>query len=485
MTIERGHPGFTHDLHSVHHYLIQPNPLIRNDELNLLSKFGLEYVHPGAFQTTILSDFSTLEVFDDLDRTCQSIARHSEKDAEAYRDLAMLGARVLPMLMAGMYTVPLPLHVTLGMLSGNEDGRRIIDMMFRSPLQVVDELFESDHIKIHMIRSATEHTLGFPDDMGNGLCVLLTTALQHNFKTGMPIGGSGALAAALARCIEYHGGTIIKNAKVEKVLTSGGRATGLLTTDGDEYAARDAVVASIHPRNLDKFVDGIPDTVVARGKRTIQSPYGIIKIDGGLKEPLKKNMPSHISEDSIVKWIFADNLRDFLKAFDPMRHGEINYDRPLLAGSDMQIPGRSPEDNPLLYLLQHVPYKLADGGAQKWDEIKERVADNMIEKAAYFMPNLTPDNILFRLVDSPLDMERHSPNSMVDGDACGLGFHLFQFGGMRPTPELSNYAVPNVEGLYLSGPFMHPGGGVFSIGRPVAIKMFDDMGIDFDKVVAQ
>src|SRR3954468_22067693 len=38
-------PGFAHDSCSSAHVLIQSNPLMRDDELGLLSRYGLEYVH--------------------------------------------------------------------------------------------------------------------------------------------------------------------------------------------------------------------------------------------------------------------------------------------------------------------------------------------------------------------------------------------------------------------------------------------------------
>ena len=57
--------------------------------------------------------------------------------------------------------------------------------------------------------------------------------------------------------------------------------------------------------------------------------------------------------------------------------------------------------------------------------------------------------------------------------------------GHRPTPDLGSFRVPGVEGLYLAGPFMHPGGGVFGAGRATAIQFMDDIGIDFDKVCAR
>jgi hypothetical protein len=31
------------------------------------------------------------------------------------------------------------------------------------------------------------------------------------------------------------------------------------------------------------------------------------------------------------------------------------------------------------------------------------------------------------------------------------------------------------------GPFQHPGGGVFGAGRATAMKMFDDLRMDFQK----
>ena len=50
-------PGFRHDLHSATHIVIQGNPVIRNDELQLISKFGLKYIYPdGVFSTFRRSD---------------------------------------------------------------------------------------------------------------------------------------------------------------------------------------------------------------------------------------------------------------------------------------------------------------------------------------------------------------------------------------------------------------------------------------------
>ena len=78
-------PGFKTDLCSVWHGFIQPNPLILHDELGLKSKFGLEYVSPNEQATTVSDDDLFITLYKDLDDTCQSIAKFSEHDAEAYR----------------------------------------------------------------------------------------------------------------------------------------------------------------------------------------------------------------------------------------------------------------------------------------------------------------------------------------------------------------------------------------------------------------
>jgi phytoene dehydrogenase-like protein len=483
VTLERNVPGFKYDKHSMVHILIQANPLITRDELGLLSQFGLKYDYPPIGTATILEDYRTLAFDFDIDKTCASIAEYSRKDAETYREFALWGKRVLPLIMAGMFNVPVPMSSFLGILEQSEDGRRLIDVMLRSPYQIVDELFESDILKIHLLKIVSEHILQFPDDMGTGLGLLVMPAFLHTHKLGLPVGGSGALSAALARCIEHHGGEIRTDCEVTRVLTSGDRATGLETKTGERFMAKDAVVAAIHPRHLDRFVDGLDHDLLQRARRTRPGPFTLFKIDAALSGPLQKRIPAELT-DAIVELVFANTLAEFMESFDPLRHRRPGLDRPLLGGSDLAPPGRVPDGKALLYMVSWQPYALADGGPQKWDEIKERTADRLLEKAAHFIPGLVPENIIGRDVDSPLDIERYSPNSMLCGDISGLGFQFFHTGGYRPTPELSRYAVPGVERLYLCGPFMHPGGGIFGVGRPTAIKIFSDLRIDFEKTVA-
>lgn len=482
ITLERTLPGFLHDQHSAAHIIIQANPLLLNDELGLLSRFGLKYNYSEMAGSTILYDFRCLKVYHDLDLTCQEIARHSEKDAEAYREFTQWSVKMLPMVMAGMFNVPIPMGAFIGMLESNEDGRRMLDLMLRSPLQIVDHLFESDIVKIHLLKLASEGILQFPDDMGTGFGLMLLPALMHRHRTGRPVGGSGELSKALGRCLEYHGGEIRTGVEVESVIVRGGKAVGLRSTDKEEFMARDAVVASIHPQRLDRFVDGLDDKLVRRARNTLPAPYSLFKIDAALDGPIESRVPADAL--GIREVIFANTLTEFLESFDPLRHGRVQTDRPLVGGAPSALPGRVPDGRSMLYLVSYQPYSLDRQGPARWDEIKERTADAILEKFTHFYPGLTPDRVMARAVDSPLDCERWSPNSFVNGEPHGLGMQFFHTGGLRPIPELARFAVPGIDSLYLCGPFMHPGGGIFGAGRPTAIKICDDLGIDFDRVLA-
>src|SRR5580658_1734279 len=90
-------PGYWHDEHSSVHIMIQGNPMLTQDELGLMSKFGLKYIYSDIPYASIYEDQTSIVSYKDLDKTCQSIAKISAKDAETYRKFALRSAQMLPM----------------------------------------------------------------------------------------------------------------------------------------------------------------------------------------------------------------------------------------------------------------------------------------------------------------------------------------------------------------------------------------------------
>jgi len=481
VTREINTPGYWHDEHSSVHIMIQGNPLIREDELGLLAKFGLEYRY-GIPYAMIFPDQSTLIAYRDLDQTCAGIARLSAKDAEAYRAFARRSMEIVPMMGAGMYAPPMPLGAMYAMFDQSEEGREILDAMQRSSLELANQLFENERVRVWLVRLVTEN-LQLPDELGTGFGLFLMPGLLHTYGVSQPVGGSGKLTEALVRCIEHFGGEVRCNCTVSRILSSGGRATGVRLDTGEEFRARDGVIGAIHPHRLRAFLDGVPERVLQRAERASLAPFSIMVSHYDLRHKAEFYAGTEVTQAIMLEFMASERMSDMLDDFDALRRGRIS-ERVLGAGGDESIadPLRAPPGRGLFHGITFAPYELADGGAARWDEIREQMGDRSLRHYQKFVKNLTSDNIIQRTVVTPLDHARNLPNSMVGGDLHGVAPYFYQTGGHRPTPDLGQYTVPGVERFYLVGPFQHPGGGVYGAGRATAMKMFEDLGLDFDKV---
>src|SRR5213078_3158527 len=104
------------------------------------------------------------------------------------------------------------------------------------------------------------HTGLGPDQATSGFMTqVIGVAVQEG---GMPIprGGGARLVDVLVRLIADHGGTCETGRDVERVLVRDGKAVGVRTADGEEIAAKRAVVANVTPTQLyGRLVDGHAD----------------------------------------------------------------------------------------------------------------------------------------------------------------------------------------------------------------------------------
>ena len=193
-------PGFAHDSCSSAHVLIQSNPLIRDDELDLLSTYGLEYVLTDPAVVLPQPDGDALVMHRDLDGTADEIARWSPADAEAFRDLLSEWSGGLAAV-HGRWSSGLPL--------GEDDAaRRYLALREQSAWDVVHQRFSHPTIRSFILWLAMA-TIQDPRRPGTGFLPSSTTAGRINFGWATPIGGSNALPNALIRQIEAHGGGVV------------------------------------------------------------------------------------------------------------------------------------------------------------------------------------------------------------------------------------------------------------------------------------
>ena len=306
-------PGFRFDLHSALHVNIQANPLIRNDELQLLSKYGLNYLYPDAVYSTIFDDQTSLITNKDVDRTCESIAKISEHDAEAYRKFAAMSMQVVPMVTQSLF-VPQPSQGQFfALLDQSIEGQEIFRALQMSKLEICREWFESDKVINHLLKFAAE-TLTAPDEKGTGFILYTMPGMVHTFPIGIPVGGSGALVDALMRCLSAHGAEFRKESPVEKVLTANGRATGVRLAGGEIINAKKGVIGMIHPWLLGDMVEGLDPGVVRRAKRVQTGSFSLMPLHLALKEA-----PKYRAGDAAGRVVLANYTPSTLESFLKIR----------------------------------------------------------------------------------------------------------------------------------------------------------------------
>ncbi|NIB38855.1 NAD(P)/FAD-dependent oxidoreductase [Pseudomaricurvus alkylphenolicus] len=475
-------PGFINDPHASGYYVCMANPAISHDELGLFAKHGLEFKYWKAGFATIFSDGSHITAYSDLDKTCEDIAKFSQKDAQTYREFAQDCAELLPLLSRGFSTPPMPTGNFMTMLESSVLGRKLAASMFMSVYEMLDHMYESPEVKIHIMKWCAEMMEG-PDIKGTGVVLYQLFGLAHTYDAAIPVGGSREVTNALLRCIEYHGGEIRTEAEVTGFKIVSGDVKGVYV--GDELIeARDAVIANIHPWRLQDFIPEVDPDVAASARMVHLSNHGAVNQQFALTEPPRLKAGKQFDEALCVEFVEKD-VEACRRVFDEYRYGYIpkHHLSPLTMINSNLDPSRAPEGQATMYLYHFAPRELADGGLEAWarPENREGFADAVLENYKQYTTNIDSSKIIARHIETPLEHHRHSMN-MMHGDIYGIGTTVGQLMGRRPTPELSQYQVPGISSLYLAGPIQHPGGTVTFGGRATAMRMAMDMDMNLKSI---
>src|SRR5262245_38800105 len=278
---------------------VMPPSIIRELELE---RHGYR-VAPVWGATHPLPDGSAIQLFnDDPQRTYDSIARFSKRDAERYPEWqAWIGgaaAVVGPLLMqvpprlGSLALGDLWAQAQVGWKMRRLGARGVADLTRLFAMSVndlIDEWFESDAVKGAIAAGAIIGAWSGPDAPGTAYALL-----HHSMSDvgdgamdswGYPYGGMGAVSQAIRRSAESAGCEVRTRARVMKILTPGGRARGVVLETGEEVQAR-VVVTTLHPkRSFLELVDrsALPEEFIRDIERW-RTRSGTVKINLVLSE---------------------------------------------------------------------------------------------------------------------------------------------------------------------------------------------------------
>ncbi|QRN99561.1 NAD(P)/FAD-dependent oxidoreductase [Archangium violaceum] len=477
-------PGFKSDPASTCHITIQANPLLLDDELGLMSKYGLKYHYPDILYSVVFPDDSSFICYRDIDRTCASIAeKFSARDADAYKRFCAWAGDGLEMMLPTMFSACPPTGQLFSMLDQSDAGRETMHALMLSGMQLLDEWFEDDRLKIAMARQASE-VIFDPHEVGTGSHLYMLTPFIHRFGIGVPEGGSGVLVDKLAECLRDHGATVRTRSGVRRILVQGGKATGVELETGETLTARRAVVSGVNVKQL--FLGmldpkELPSEMPHRVRRLKINPFQSFCQLMALEEAPRYKAGEEVNRSAMVEFSPATR-REFRRYFDDLQRGQLRPDVPAMVTQTLFDPTRAPPGKHTGYLHCYAPYHL-EQGAEKWDEIEMGVANEVLSHLERHTTNMSASNLIHRKIINPREIERRNA-AFIEGESTHLGNYLFQSMALRPLPGWGQYRTP-IDGLYMTGSSTHPGGSISAgSGRASAQILCQDLGIDFERLVA-
>ncbi|HVS49363.1 MAG TPA: NAD(P)/FAD-dependent oxidoreductase [Candidatus Dormibacteraeota bacterium] len=475
-------PGYVHDPCATAHNLIQSNPLMRNNELDL-DRYGLTYLSPDPVFTMPFLDGASITMWRDLDRTCAELARFSPPDAKAYRELLADWDVMAPVVNAERAMPPQPPNEVDALTRQSALGDEMLTIRRATALDIIKQRFREDHVRAFFawIAFMTLHPL---DESETGLMAFSLVAGRQRFSWIVPEGGSIQLPMALARIIDEHGGTILTSKPIVRIDVENGHATAVETSDGARYEAGKAIVSTIHVKHLGGLVgeEHLPDAYRA----------GVARWEPNLTmfatHYATSEAPRFNTERGAEPSVTVGALES-LEAYDAMlaayRSGRIDLKEPVFLALTPTVidPSRAPAGRHTFKLVSFLPYELAEG-PEHWDQVKGEVSNVLFDRLARLSPNLSKSIVLAEHVNSPLDLERRNPANWR-GSCHGGANSPEQSGYFRPVEGWSSYRTP-VAGLYQNGACTHPGGSVSGLpGRNCAGILLQDLGSSLQEAIAR
>ncbi len=463
-------PGYIHDVLSSWHPLFVSSPayaLLKDD----LEKFGLEYCNSHSPTAVVNADNDYFILTRSRAENIKAMNAHCAGDGERYA--------------AAMREFEQSLDLTFTLL-GNElwtwatarvllaalikRGPRYLVQFFGYALQSarnwLGRTFRSDLIRACLAPWPTHAGLG-PDAPGSGH---MARVIAYTLETaGCPVvkGGSDNIVRAFAQFIVSQGGELRVEADVEKILTKNGRAYGVVTADGAEFLADEAVICSVTPTQLYQRLSPAADVPAHIAGQAAAFQYGKagMQIHLALSEPAPWARPE-LAEVALVH--LTSDMDGVARAVNQAECGLLPEQATIVVGQPASLdPSRVPAGKGLLWIqLQELPAVIKGDAAGeiavpedgKWSEqVREAYADRVIARIARHIPNLE-QAILKRVVLSPVDLEALNIN-LVSGDPYAGACTMDQFLLWRPLAGVTNHNTP-LKSLYHIGASTHPGPGL-------------------------
>lgn len=470
---------FRYNLHATYMMLAELLPAYKDFAL---ARHEVVFIRPPVQFAFVYRDGKSLVLYTDPKKSAESVRRLSGPDGDAFeRMYAEFDEMTQDFVIPATYVPPMPALDQAELLGKTELGRKVLELSELSPLQIVDRYgFQDARVRAAILHLATMWGLQ-PEAGGVGYLVPLYVTRMLN--AALVRGGSHSLASGLHAALVTHGGKVLDWAEVSKITVQGGKATGVVLSDGREFSAR-AVVSTLDPPTTFLKLVGeseVPSDLAGAVKMWEWEPWSLLVSHWGIRGEPPAYRAAESNPDvnkALVNTIGVERPEDLLEHIEEMKAGRSfepagNVTCTSFHDSLQASPGPY---GPLHTVRWEcwAPFELASGD---WDTTKKDYAERCLAKLQEYAPNLKQAKLLFNYVDSPKDIERRLV-TMKRGSIKHGAYTPLQMGNFRPNDMASANRTP-VEALYVGGASTYPGGMVIlGPGYNAARAVAEDLGLD-------
>ena len=471
--------GFYHNTHAIYMMMTEYAPAYK--DLNLEELYGLKHIYPPLQYAMPFEDGSCLCLYNDLEKTCESIAKFSKQDADSYRELSTKFAGWMEDFL-GPYTYvqPKPTLEIAPAMDKTKMGKEMFELTDKTPAELVNGWFTDPHVRAMMLNTICFWGL---DPEQSGLGYLVPLYINRSTAYRICAGGSHQLTQALMNGVLQNKGLLLTAQDIKRIVITGGKATGVEMKDGTAYEAK-AVVSTIDlhqtffgmvgKENLDKdFTDSL--------ETWMWEHWGFLGTHWAIEEPPNFTVAKDNPElnEALIYILGCETPEDYISYHRAVAEGKLPA-KPIIHctvptvhdSTQCRHAGRH-----TMLIQQAVPYELKEGGADKWYSLKfkEEQAEKLLNVLRRYAPNLTEEKIRACYVSTPKDYANKFLD-MVNGSIKQGQYHPFQMGYMRPNDQCSSHRSP-IPGLFLGGACTYPGGTILlGSGYLAADAVVKDMG---------
>lgn len=453
------------------HITFRTTPVM--EELQL-DRHGLEYLEVEPNQVNIpWGGGAAWPIMHSVEQTLDGLALTYPHQVDAYRRYAAAAVPVARLVLAAAAAGPERRRLLATVLSkGGAGARRLLGWSRMSAADVMRQFFDDEAVYAPALATGPVVWGLSPELPGTGLGAL-TYAFRHVAAVGRPRGGSGMLAASLARSFASFGGELRTSTAATSIVVERGRVRAVRTTSGDVIATRTVISAADPRRTILEWIENPPagaGPMIERWRRQSHQQGYESKIDGVISElprykQLDRNMFDRIGADpDVASTMIVPSVAAMHRAFLDIPEGRV-ADRPIFFANIPTAldPSMAPAGRHVFSLeALFTPYALRGGWTnsdepRRWLDRYSSLLENRPIDSMTAWRAMTPD-----VYESDFHMPEGHATSFAGGPLAAL----------RGKPrELVRYETA-VPGLYLCGAATFPGAGIWGAsGRHCALRV--------------